>query len=314
MRPRIDVTARISGLFRDTMPTVVELLDKAVLLAADLNESENDNYIKKHISEESSLMEKNGMTHEESWRNAAYRIFGDAPGTYGAGVSALLESKNWQTVDDLADVFVRWGGHAYGGAVKGEYSPELFRKRLSVMDVTVKNEDNHETNMLSSDDYNAYHGGMIAAVRSIRGSAPHSYAGDSADRLRPKVRTVQEEAKRIFRMESINPRYINGMMNHGYKGASDMSKMVSVSFQWDATSEVMEDWMYEKYAEKYALDEKVQDWMKRVNPWALQRITETLLEAEARGLWNAKEKTMKELKNLYLSIEGELEGEGDDNV
>lgn len=106
--------------------------------------------------------------------------------------------QNWQTVDDLADVFVRWGGHAYGGAVKGEYSPELFRKRLSVMDATVKNEDNHETNMLSSDDYNAYHGGMIAAVRSIRGSAPHSYAGDSADRLRPKVRTVQEEAKRIF--------------------------------------------------------------------------------------------------------------------
>lgn len=314
MRPRIDVTARISGLFRDTMPTVVELLDKAVLLAADLNELEDDNYIKKHISEESSLMEKSGMTHEESWRNAAYRIFGDAPGTYGAGVSALLESKNWQTVDDLADVFVRWGGHAYGGAVKGEYSPELFRKRLSVMDATVKNEDNHETNMLSSDDYNAYHGGMIAAVRSIRGSAPHSYAGDSADRLRPKVRTVQEEAKRIFRMESINPKYIDGMMNHGYKGASDMSKMVSVSFQWDATSEVMEDWMYEKYAEKYALDEKVQDWMKRVNPWALQRITETLLEAEARGLWNAKEKTMKELKNLYLSIEGELEGEGDDNV
>lgn len=136
------------------------------------------------------------MTHEESWRNAAYRILVMRRGLMVLGCRRF-GIQNWQTVDDLADVFVRWGGHAYGGAVKGEYSPELFRKRLSVMDATVKNEDNHETNMLSSDDYNAYHGGMIAAVRSIRGSAPHSYAGDSADRLRPKVRTVQEEAKRI---------------------------------------------------------------------------------------------------------------------
>lgn len=312
MRPRIDVTARISGLFRDTMPTVIELLDRAVLLAAELDEPEKDNYIRKHISEESRLMEETGISHEEAWRNAAYRVFGDALGTYGAGVSALLESKNWQTIDDLANVFVRWGGHAYGGNIKGQYTPELLKKRLSVMDITVKNEDNHETNMLSSDDYNAYHGGMIAAVRSIRGEAPRSYTGDSTDRLRPKVRTIQAETKRVFRTESINPKYIEGMMNHGYKGASDLSKMVSVSFQWDATSKVMEDWMYEKYAEKYAFDKKVQDWMKRVNPWALQRITETLIEAEMRGLWNAKEETLQQLKQLYLSIEGELEGEEND--
>ena len=181
------------------------------------------------------------------------------------------------------------------------------------MDVTIKNEDNHETNMLSSDDYNAYHGGMIAAVRSIRGKAPRSYAGDTTNRAKARTRTVQEEAKRIFRTESINPKYINGMMKHGYKGASDMAKMVSVSYQWDATSEVMEDWMYEKYAEKYAFDEKVQEWMKDVNPWALQRITETLIEAQTRGLWNAKEETLEQLKELYLSVEGELEDAGNDD-
>jgi len=148
---------------------------------------------------------------------------------------------------------------------------------------------------------------MIAAVRSIRGSAPHSYAGDSADRLRPKVRTVQEEAKRIFRMESINPKYINGMMNHGYKGASDMSKMVSVSFQWDATSGVMKDWMYEGYARKYVLDAGMQEWLQDVNPWALHRMAETLLEAQQRGLWSASKETLEELRSLYLSIEGDLE-------
>ena len=309
-RPRIDVTGRISGLFRDTMPAVVSLMDKAVILAAGLDEPEDFNYVKKHVDEDSKQMEEEGLSKEEAWRSAAYRIFGDAPGTYGAGIGALLDAKNWQTVDDLAQVYVRWGGHAFGGKTKGEYMPKLFEKRLSVMDVTIKNEDNHETNMLSSDDYNAYHGGMIAAVRSIRGKAPHSYAGDTSDRSKAKTRTVQEEAKRIFRTESVNPKYINGMMKHGYKGASDMAKMVSVSYQWDATSEVMEDWMYEKYAEKYVFDEKVQEWMREVNPWALQRITETLLEAETRGLWNAKEGTLEKLKEMYLSVEGELENAG----
>ena len=177
------------------------------------------------------------------------------------------------------------------------------------MEVTIKNEDNHETNMMSSDDYNAYHGGLIAAVRSYSGKKPHSYEGDSTDRSRVKVRTVQEQAKRVFRAESVNPKFIEGMMKHGYKGAADLSSRVSISFQWDATSDVMEDWMYEKLAEKYALDSKVQDWMKQVNPWALQRITETLLEAEKRGLWNAREETLDRLQQLYLDVEGELEGE-----
>lgn len=308
-RPRIDVTARISGLFRDTMPSVVSLLDRAVQLAASLMESDEDNYVRKHISKDSQAMEEKGISKEEAWREAAYRIFGDAPGTYGAGVAALLEEKNWDSLDDLANVFIRWGGHAYGAKSNGDYKPDLFRERLAHMDVTIKNEDNHETNMMSSDDYNAYHGGLIAAVRSCSGKKPHSYEGDSTDRSRIKVRTVEDVAKRVFRTETVNPKFIEGLMEHGYKGAADLSNRVAVSFQWDATSDVMEDWMYEKMTEAYALDPKVQDWMKRVNPWALSRITETLLEAERRGLWQAKEETVDALEKLYLEVEGEIEEE-----
>lgn len=308
-RPRIDVTARISGLFRDTMPSVVSLMDRAVLLAASLAENDEDNYVRKHISEDSRIMEEKGSPKEEAWREAAYRIFGDAPGTYGAGVAALLEEKNWDSLDDLANVFIRWGGHAYGSKSNGSYKPELFRERLSHMEVTIKNEDNHETNMMSSDDYNAYHGGLIAAVRSCSGKKPHAYEGDSSDRSRIKVRTVEAAAKRIFRTETVNPKFIEGLMQHGYKGAADLSNRVAVSFQWDATSDVMEDWMYEKLSAAYALDPKVQDWMKRVNPWALSRITETLLEAERRGLWQAKEETVDALEKLYLEVEGEIEEE-----
>lgn len=312
-RPRIDVTARISGLFRDTMPNVMQLLDNAVLKAASLDENVEMNFVRKHIVEDTKeLEEREQMSHEDAWRQAAFRIFGDEQGVYGAGVAALLEAKNWDTIDDIADVYVRWGAHAYGGKIKGKFLPQQFRKRMGSLDITIKNEDNHETNMLSSDDYNAYHGGMIAAVRSIKGSEPRSYCGDSTDRSRVTMHSVQEEAKRIFRSESINPKYIAGMMEHGYKGAADMANMIAHSFQWDATSAVMEDWMYEKYAEKYTFDSKVQEWLREVNPWALQRMTEILLEAEQRGLWQAKPETKTELQEIYLSIEGEIEERADD--
>ena len=313
-RPRIDVTARISGLFRDTMPTVINVMDKAVLLAAAQDEPEDLNFVRKHVQTDAKELEQSeGLKQNEAWRQAAFRIFGDAQGTYGAGVAALLESKNWETLQDIADVYVRWGGHAYGGKTKGVYMPKLFRKRMGSLDITIKNEDNHETNMLSSDDYNAYHGGMIAAVRAIKGSAPRSYCGDSTDRTRVTMHSVQEEAKRIFRSESINPKYIQGMMKHGYKGAADMANMIAHSFQWDATSSVMEDWMYEKYAEKYTFDPEVQKWLRDVNPWALQRMTEVLLEAEQRGMWQAKPETKAELQRLYLDMEGELEDRADEH-
>ena len=313
-RPRIDVTARISGLFRDTMPTVINVMDKAVLLAAAQDEPEDLNFVRKHVQTDAKELEQSeGLKQDEAWRQAAFRIFGDAQGTYGAGVAALLESKNWETLQDIADVYVRWGGHAYGGKTKGVYMPKLFRKRMGSLDITIKNEDNHETNMLSSDDYNAYHGGMIAAVRAIKGSAPRSYCGDSTDRTRVTMHSVQEEAKRIFRSESINPKYIQGMMKHGYKGAADMANMIAHSFQWDATSSVMEDWMYEKYAEKYTFDPEVQKWLRDVNPWALQRMTEVLLEAEQRGMWQAKPETKAELQRLYLDMEGELEDRADEH-
>ncbi len=311
-RPRIDVTARISGLFRDSMPSVMELLDRAVLLAAEQEEEPEANFVRKHIQGDSrELTEQAGLTAEDAWRQAAYRIFGDQAGTYGAGVPELLEAKNWETIDDIADVYVRWGAHAYGGKAHGEFLPQQFRRRMGSLDITIKNEDNHEVNMLGSDDYNAYHGGMIAAVRSIKGSAPHSYCGDSTDRTRVAMHSLQEETKRLFRSEAINPKFIEGMMKHGYKGAADLANMVAHSDQWDAASAVLADWMYEKYAEKYAFDPKVQEWLRDVNPWALQRLAEVLLEAEQRGLWNARPETKAELQKLYLEMEGELEDRAD---
>lgn len=310
-RPRIDVTGRVSGLLRDSMPCVMAWLDKAAALAAELAESAAENFVRKHVVEDCAYLEANGVAAEAAWQQASYRLFGCPPGAYGAGVANVLEAKNWETVDDLAKVYIRWGAHVYGQNQSGDYLPALFQRRLSTLDVTIHNEDNREISILNSDDFNSYHGGMIASVRSIRGKAPRSYCGDSTDKSHVVMRSLQAEIKRIFRGEAINPKFIAGMKQHGYKGAADLANYVAHSYQWDATSEVMEDWMYDKYAEKYALDAELQAWMKAVNPWALQRIAETLLEAAQRGMWAASPDMKKELEQLYLAIEGELEERGD---
>lgn len=312
-RPRIDVTARISGLFRDTLPQISKLLDQAVMMAAEQDEGNEENFVRKHICSDAEVLKAKGKEETEAWRIASYRIFGNAPGTYGAGVNVILDTREWENTKDLADVYVRWGGHAFGKGADGCFEPELFKKQLARIDLTVKNEENPDSNIMSSDDYNAFHGGMIAAVKSLSGNSPESYVGDSTNRGNVKIRTVNEEVKRIFRSESMNPKYIKGLMEHGYKGASDLANRMAISFQWDATSDVIDDWMYDQYAEKYALDPEMKKWMEKVNPWALKNIAETLLEAEKRKMWNAKDSTKKELEKLYLSIEGTLEEDNDDD-
>lgn len=183
---------------------------------------------------------------------------------------------------------------------------------MAKLEITVSNIDNRESNLLNSDDYNAYRGGMIAAVRNFSGKMPKNYCSDSSDRQHVVIRTLAEEVKRLFRGEAINPKYIRGMKEFGYKGAGDLATYVDNCFQWDATSAVMEDWMYEKFAEKYALDTDMQKWFAEVNPWALRRLTEVLLEAEQRQLWNAKPQTKQSLQELLLNIEGEIEERGDE--
>ena len=311
-RPRVDVTGRISSLFRDTLPGAVCWLDKAVQQVAALDESFEDNFVRKHVVEESQRLESEGVDKELAWRQASYRIFGDPPGAHGAGVSALLASRNWDDLGDIADVYVRWGAHVYGEGEKGQYRPQLFTNRMAKLEVTVSNIDNRESNLLNSDDYNAYRGGMIAAVRNFSGKMPKNYCSDSSDRQHVVIRTLAEEVKRLFRGEAINPKYIRGMKEFGYKGAGDLATYVDNCFQWDATSAVMEDWMYEKFAEKYALDADMQKWFAEVNPWALRRLTEVLLEAEQRQLWNAKPQTKQSLQELLLNIEGEIEERGDE--
>ncbi|RDD30164.1 cobaltochelatase subunit CobN [Prosthecochloris sp. ZM] len=305
--PRLDIMPRISGFFRDAFPLLVERIDDAVKMVAALNEPPEINLIRRNVLADVEVYRKEGMSEDEALREATFRVFGCPPGTYGAGVEELIESKNWESQDDLADNYVRYSSHAYGRGSYGRQKPATFRKVLSRLDATVKNEDSREYDMFSCTDYYNYYGGLITAAKQERGELPFSLVGDSSDPERVKVRTTFEEAKHIFRSRLLNPKWLEGLKRHGYKGAGDISKMMDVILGWDATAEVVEDWMYERVAGKYVLDEEMKRWMQEVNPYARQNILDKLLEAISRGMWNATEEMKLRLQEEYLETEGEIE-------
>ncbi len=305
--PRVDVTFRTSGFFRDSFPNLMDLLDEAVAMVTALDEPVENNFLRKHVLTEAEELVKRGIDPEEALREASFRIFSDPPGVYGAGIPAAIDAKAWEKSEDLGEVYITWGGYAYGKGVYGEDRRDVFRRRLSDISLVVKNEDSREYDLLSSDDFNAYFGGFAAAVKTVSGNYPKAYSGDASDPDRVRYRSIHEEVKHIFRSRILNPKWIEGLMRHGYKGAGDLSRAVDISFHWDATSDVMEDWMYDVLSEKYALDEKMQEWFREVNPYALQNIAERLLEAASRGMWNASEETKKRLEAVYLDVEGDIE-------
>ena len=305
--PRVDITFRISGFFRDGFPNVVELMDDAVMMVAALNEPPEDNMLRKAVVREMEELTRKGLSEEEAFREAGFRIYSCPPGTYGAGVADAIYAKAWETGDDLGEVYVHHGGYAYGKGVYGEDKRDNFRQRLSKVSLVVKNEDSREYDLFSSDDFNSYFGGLIAAVKKESGVMPKAYAGDASDPDRVKYRSVSEEIKHLFRSKVLNPKWIESMMEHGFKGAGDLSRTTDFVFHWDATSEVIEDWMYQALADKYVFDEKMRAWMKDVNVNALQNITERLLEAINRNMWQTDEQTIKELESIYLDVEGDIE-------
>ncbi|MEV6277013.1 cobaltochelatase subunit CobN [Nocardia sp. NPDC051832] len=299
-RPRIDVTVRISGFFRDAFPHVLALLDDAVRLVAELDEPAESNYVRAHAQAD--------LAEHGDARRATTRIFGSKPGTYGAGLLQLIDSKSWRTDDDLAQVYTAWGGFAYGRDLDGAPAAADMRTAYKRITVAAKNTDTREHDIADSDDYFQYHGGMVATVRALTGKNPEAYIGDSTRPDAVRTRTLSEETSRVFRARVVNPRWLEAMRRHGYKGAFEMAATVDYLFGYDATTDVVADWMYEKLSESYVFDDVNRKFMEQSNPWALHGITERLLEAAERGMWAAPEQeTLDRLRQVYLETEGELE-------
>ncbi|MFE0054615.1 cobaltochelatase subunit CobN [Streptomyces sp. NPDC059003] len=301
-RPRIDVTLRISGFFRDAFPHTIGLLDDAVRMAAGLDEPAEANRVRAHVQAD--------LAAHGDERRATTRIFGSRPGTYGAGLLQLIDSRDWRTDADLAEVYTVWGGYAYGRELDGRPARDEMETAYKRIAVAAKNTDTREHDIADSDDYFQYHGGMVATVRALRGSAPEAYIGDSTRPETVRTRTLVEETSRVFRARVVNPKWIEAMRRHGYKGAFELAATVDYLFGYDATTGVVADWMYDKLTETYVLDPENREFLQQANPWALHGIAERLLEAESRGMWAKPDPAVLDaLRQAYLETEGNLEGE-----
>ncbi|MEH1779384.1 MAG: cobaltochelatase subunit CobN [Nostoc sp.] len=360
-RPRVDVTLRISGFFRDAFPNLIDLFDQAVSAVADLDEPPEQNPLADAVRQETDLWTSQGLTLEQAAVRSRYRIFGSRPGAYGAGLQGLIESQNWTDDQDLARAYINWSSYAYSSGVGGGEqrsrgaeeqrsrggeilpnsqspmptpnsslltsnsslltpnsplltpnsplpSPEAFKQRLSQMQVVLHNQDNREHDLLDSDDYYQFQGGLTAAVRSLQGKNPQTYFGDNSIPAQPRVRQLKEEIARVYRSRVVNPKWIAGVMRHGYKGAFEMAATVDYLFAYDATAKCVEDYMYQGIVEAYLLDPVVVEFIQEKNPYALRDIAEKLLEAHQRNLWeDVNIGTLEALRNLVHQAEAVIE-------
>jgi cobaltochelatase CobN len=308
-RPRIDVTLRVSGFFRDAFLNVIRLFDAAVQKVAELDEPADINPIRARVQRETAALIRQGTDADTARRRAGHRVFSDKPGTYGAGLQGLIDARNWQTDGDLATAYLHWGGYAYGLHDEGSEARETFARRLAHIDLVMHNQDNREHDILDSDDYYQFQGGMAVATRHFSGRQPALYFGDHSHPENPVVRPLAEEISRLMRARVTNPKWIAGVKRHGYKGAFEMAATVDYLFAFDATARVVRDDQYARVTDAYVSDPATREFITRHNPDALHEICERLLEAIQRGLWQAPGDYQQQLENHLLTLEQQLENQ-----
>ena len=307
-RPRIDVTVRVSGFFRDSFPSILHLLNSCINAVACQEEEEKINPLAAKVKTEREFWLSQGLGEKEAKLRATARIFGCKPGAYGAGLQGLIESQNWQNDQDLANAYINWSCYAYDSQGTAHSLPEVLRNRLQELEIVLHNQDNREHDIFDSDDYYQFQGGLTASVRALTGKNPVTYFGDHSRPENPRIRTLEEEIRRVYRSRVVNPKWIAGVMRHGYKGAFEMAATVDYIFAYSATTHLVEDFIYQGVAEAYLFDHKVQQFIQEKNPWALRDMAERLLEAQQRGLWTqVDQKTLDRLRAIVHEAEGAIE-------
>ena len=287
-RPRVDVTFRVSGLFRDAFPTQMDIIGSAVNAIAMLDEPDEANPIAANVRIRRKALEADGMDGEAAQRRAAYRVFGSKPGAYGAGLQALMDEGGWSNRGDLADVYLDWGGFAYGGGTEGEGARDDFAERLKGVDLVAQTQDNREHDILDSDDYYQFMGGLAATVQSLRGRAPRVAHIDTSRPEAPLSRPLSHEISRVVRGRAANPKWIAGVMRHGYKGAFEIAATVDYLFGFAASTDAVSNHHFDQLFASYLEDERVRDFMQTANPAALRETADRFAEAIRRGLWTPR--------------------------
>ena len=299
-RPRVDVTLRISGLFRDAFPQLVGWVNQATALVAALEEPDADNPL------------------AAAWRRDGHssRVYGSAPGAYGAGLQGLIDSGQWEQRGDLGEAFLNWSGWRYDNqagspgqaGIEAKADREGLEQRLGAVQVVLHNQDNREHDLLDSDDYYQFQGGLSAAVEKLSGQRPALWFGDHSRSARPKLHRLEREFDKVLRSRVLNPRWIEAMQQHGYKGGFEMAASLDYLFAYDASTGRVPDWGYGALCDQWLSDPAVLSFLERSNPWALRDMAERLLEAHNRGLWEGAQKNQLEhLRQLVLDSESLIE-------
>jgi cobaltochelatase CobN len=307
-RPRIDVTLRVSGFFRDAFTNLMHLFDAAVQAVAELDEPEELNPVRARVRRERDALIARGMDAAEARKRAGWRVFSARPGAYGAGLQEMIDSQQWQTDADLANAYQAFGGYAYTQKSAGEEARQAFGTRLAAMDVVLQNQDNREHDILDSNDYYQFQGGMVAAVRHLAGTQPEIYHADHSNPDAPRVRTLHEEIARVVRSRVVNPKWLDGVKRHGYKGAAEIAATLDYLYGYDATARVIADHQYALVTDAYLNDTATREFIQQHNPHALHSICERLLEAMQRGLWQTPGDYRAQVEQHLLASEQLIEG------
>ncbi len=305
-RPRIDVTVRITGLFRDMFDALIGLIDKAVGMVASLDESDEENRIRQGMREDIAAYMEDGIPEDRARRDASVRVFGPADGTYGFG----MDLDHWCDLNGLAADYVRFGGFGFSGKGQCIDVRRAFHRRTLRSDALFKDMTDREIDALDTDDVYGFLGGLMAVQRSA-GMDPVAYIGDSSGWKGSRIRSVEEELRFIFHSKVNNPRYADGLERHGYRGAMEISSLMDNLFGWSATSGAVDDWMYGCMVSSFLDREETREWMIDSNPFAVIRMLNRLFEAEARELWHPDDGTLERLKAYYLEAESAAEAMGD---
>jgi cobaltochelatase CobN len=305
-RERIDVTVRISGIIRDNFRTCIDIIDEAIQAVASLPEPLDKNFVRKH-----SLAQLAGNGGDEgdpvAWRDATLRIFASKPGSYSAGTQLAVYASAWKDQKDLADIFVYWNGYAYGKGLYGEEKHAQLTENLKTVDITYNKVVSDESDLLGCCSYFGMQGGMTAAARHLSGKSVKTYYGDTREPEAVQVHDMADEIRRVVRTKLLNPKWIEGQKRHGYKGAGDIMKRIGRVYGWEATTQEVDDWIFDDITRTFVLDEKNREFFKENNPWALEEISRRLLEAQQRGLWDADPEVLEHLRESYLETESLLE-------
>jgi cobalamin biosynthesis Mg chelatase CobN len=287
-RPRVDVTLKISGFFRDAFPAQIALFDRAVRAVGALDEPAEENPIAARMRTDALGLIAGGASEAQAAQQAGYRIFGSKPGAYGAGLQGLMDSGKWQGKADLAEAFLKWGQYAYGARDAGVPDRARFAARLSDIEAVVHNQDNREHDLLDSDDYYQFEGGLAVTAETLTGQRPAAYHNDHSRPERPLTRTLEEEISRVMRSRVVNPKWIAGVKRHGYKGAFEIIATVDYMFAFAATTGAVKTHHFDLAFEAFVEDDETRQFLIDNNRFGYDELLAKFAEARRRGLWTPR--------------------------